>query len=163
MRAIVLSLMLFLMITELRAQLLIDVGYSPSYYSLSILDEAKRSFNSANDWLDRDLRSFHFLHGVHVRVKHRFENLSPWVELNYQLNSNKYKGSRPAETQLTKGKIRTVYKAIGCGFEWEQRAFGVGIGIGRQEFIFRQIEKGTGQDTDVKIQEINGLFGTLYF
>jgi len=158
-----LLLFLFLAIYKISsAQLLIDVGYTPSYFTLDGMDAISSDFNTSNPWLTDGLNEFHFLHGVHMRIKHQIDEISPWIEVNYQLNSNKYEGTRPGETTLSKGQVRSSLSSYLGGLEWEKDFFGIGGGVGYQRANFRLKEDDGPMNIDDKFLELSGVFATFY-
>ncbi len=160
-RLLLLGMLLCVGLTA-QAQLLIDAGYNPSYYSMNSFEQIEQKFNSSNPWLNRELKPFHWLHGIHLRLRHRFREVAPFIEINYQLNGNSYSGIRPNENSESKGKLRTNYRSVGIGIEWEKESFGLGIGIGRQRFILRHTEEGGVRKIDDDILDDDVTMVNLY-
>jgi hypothetical protein len=162
MRNLILTPLLALFVLCCHGQLLIDVGYSPSYYSLDVMKAGQKKFNQDRDWLDRELKAFHLLHGVHMRIKHRFDSWGPWIEVNYQLNSNKYEGTQPTNTALTTGKIKTSFLLYGLGLEWENNGFGMGAGLGNQKLVYRVKEETSNQKIDDELISASSTYVTAF-
>ena len=162
MRIVFLIFISLLCIIPASAQLLIDIGYSPSFYRVDALNSIKSSFNEERTWLDEELNNFSTLHGVHARIKHRFKTWGPWIELNYQINSNGYSGEKLNASETTKGKVKSSYVSMIGGLEYEHRSFGFGAGLGQQTLRFVVKEQTGNAKIDDKILDEDNFVFTVY-
>lgn len=114
---LLISLLFLSFASGLNAQLNVKAGYCGSYTNPVVNNQILQTFNAELPWLERTLDDIHFLSGIVMGVRQRFEFVAIDVSWYGRFRRNRAEGTDPATMAAYDRRLNYNFNTFAIGIE----------------------------------------------
>ena len=151
---------IFCLLNIANGQFNLQIGYNAAYSNPKLNNEILALYNKENNWMSKPLSELHFMHGLFLGARYRFEQIA--IALNWRSKTIGLSSEGISPTTNTDYKMELFYRYHTYGLNVETAGTFLSIGASIDYSVMKVKDRITGQKKKIEFMSEDGIGSHFY-